>query len=231
MTDTILCIGAHPDDIEIGMGGTAAKLSAAGTEVVFVSLTAAELSSNGNPELRAREASAAADVLGVKTSHILSFADRGLRLDERDVHDEIVRLIRAWRPRWLFAPSAADRHPDHRHCSDIVREAFFTSGIHRYAEEAAYRPENLFYYQINGPGNPQTAVDITRWADRKYEALDCYRSQFEKMEGGVPTPLTNGYMEDVKARDRLTGREAGVTFAEGFTAEKLPLFSTGADLS
>ncbi|WP_444685628.1 bacillithiol biosynthesis deacetylase BshB1 [Alkalicoccus luteus] len=228
MTDTYLCIGAHPDDIEIGMGGTAARLAASGAEVIFVNLTQAEMSSNGNPELRQREAAAAADILGVHNSSSLSFSDRGLRLQERNVHDEIVRLIREWRPRWLFAPSVHDRHPDHRDCSDIVREAFFSGGIRRYGNEAAFRPDNLFYYQINGPGSPQIAVDISDWADRKYEALRCYRSQFEQA-GGVKTPLTNGYLEDVEARDRLIGREAGVQFAEGFTSEKLPLLSTGVD--
>lgn len=224
MSIDILAIGAHPDDIEIGMGGTIAKAAANGKSVVMAHLTKAELSSNGTIEQRLNESSAAAKVLGVSEPVTYSFSDRGLLADREAAIDALVTLIRRVKPARIFAPYYKDRHPDHGHCAEITKEAFFTAGIKKYGEGEAFKPGSLYYYQINGLSKPDFAVDISEVIHLKYEALECFTSQFLSAKDSVKTPLNDGYLEDLKARDRLLGREAGVSYAEGFVSEGLLLY-------
>jgi N-acetylglucosamine malate deacetylase 1 len=219
----IIAIGAHPDDIEIGMGGSAAKAAESGKKVQFVHLTKAELSSNGTVEEREEESKKACSRLGVLEPVALNYPDRGLLNKREEIIAELVQLIRTGRPDYLFAPYFEDRHPDHAHCSSLVKEAFFSSGIKKYGFKEAWRPKNLYYYQINGLGNPDFAIDITETAEKKFEALQCFKSQFEKIPEAASTPLNSGYLEDLRARDRLTGRESGVDYAEGFKTDALLL--------
>ncbi|CAM3721224.1 bacillithiol biosynthesis deacetylase BshB1 [Alkalicoccus chagannorensis] len=218
----VLCVGAHPDDIEIGMGGTAAKAAASGRSVEFLSLTEAECSSNGNPSIRRQEAAEAASCIGAGHT-IWTFPDRGLHLHSEDIRAELIQLIRSLRPGLVFAPAAPDRHPDHETCGSLVRTACFDAGVKKIGTGPPYRPEKLYYYQINGLGRPDTAVDISSTASLKREALQCYASQFEGGSGQTATPLTKGYLDDTAARDRLYGREAGTEAAEGFQVEGLPI--------
>ncbi len=120
----ILIFGAHPDDAEIGMGGTIAKHTDAGYKVGLCELTYAELSSNGTVELRQREASEAGRVLDIAVRSNLGLPDRGLFLCKEHI-DAVTLEIRKHRPRIVFAPYWEDRHPDHVACSRIVQEAVF----------------------------------------------------------------------------------------------------------
>lgn len=219
----LMAVGAHPDDVEIGMGGTAAKAATAGKKVRFVHLTKAELSSNGTVEERLKESEKASRVLGALSPVSLSFPDRGLPGSRESIIEELVRLIRESRPDYLFAPYPEDRHPDHSHCSHLVKEAFFSAGIKKFGEGEAWRPRALYYYQINGMGSPDFAVDISGTVEKKYEALESFKSQFMSSPGAAITPLNSGYLEDLRARDRLTGREAGTGWAEGFNTNALLL--------
>ncbi|OCA92771.1 bacillithiol biosynthesis deacetylase BshB1 [Pseudobacillus wudalianchiensis] len=214
----ILAFGAHADDIEIGMGGTAAKYTAAGKTVVFCDLTKAELSSNGTVASRAEEAKRAASLLGVQERVTLDLPDRGLFLTEEAIR-LAAEIIRRYRPKVIFAPYERDRHPDHGACSRIVQEAFFSAGIRKYktnGEEEAHKASRLYFYMINGFHKPDFCVDTTECMDKKKQSLRAYQSQFEMGEKSVATPLTNGYIEAVEARDRMMGKEVGRTFAEGF---------------
>jgi N-acetylglucosamine malate deacetylase 1 len=223
MKNKIMAVGAHPDDVEIGMGGTIAKFINKGWKANLVHLTKAELSSNGTVEEREKESQAACETLGAEPPISFSYADRGLMLEREEIISELVQIIRKEQPTILFAPSSIDRHPDHGHCSELVKEAYFSSGIQKYGLGKAYRPSALYYYQINGLGKPDFAVDISSSIDKKYKALECFSSQFQQSKQSVKTPLNDRYLEDLKSRDRLTGKEAGVSFAEGFKSESLLL--------
>jgi LmbE family N-acetylglucosaminyl deacetylase len=97
----------------------------------------------------------------------------------------------------------------------------FSAGISKFAgtrSQQAYRPSQLLHYFINNTMTPNLVVDITQVFERKMAVLRCYRSQFEREEGSVATPLNNGYLEMVEYRERLFGQQAGVTFAEGFVS-------------
>ena len=216
----ILAFGAHADDAEIGMGGTLAKYASLGKRVVICDLTKAELSSNGTVERRLQEAAEAARILGAERMS-LDLPDRGLYITDDSIK-QIVKVIRALKPKTVFAPYAADRHPDHGHCAELVAEAAFSAGIRKFSPESgeAHKPRSMYYYMINGFHKPEFMVDISDWMDAKTDSLKAYSSQFIKQPGMADTPLVNGYIETVEARERLLGKEAGVRFAEGFFAKQ-----------
>lgn len=216
----ILAIGAHSDDVEIGMAGTIAKWSKRGKKIVICDLTEAELSSNGSPDLRKMEAENAAGILGVEERINLGFPDRGITLSATQLK-KVVSLIRTYQPKVIFAPYEVDRHPDHGNASRLAVEAVFSSGIHRF-EDQEHLPAHkapLYFYMINGIHNPHFVINTTDEIETKKASLSAYQSQFHP-ENGVTTPLTEGYVETVIARDRVMGKEAGCTFAEGFLSSK-----------
>jgi N-acetylglucosamine malate deacetylase 1 len=220
----VLAFGAHADDVEIGMAGTIAKLTAEGKKVGICDLTDADLSSNGNVDLRKAEASQAADILGVSVRTSLSLPDRGLFLKEEYIQ-KIVDVIRKYKPQLVFIPYFEDRHPDHGNCSRLVEEAVFSAGIKKYQTGVASEPhrvKNVYFYMINGFHVPDFTIDISPFIDKKLSSLRAYRSQFEQTEQSVDTPLVNGYIETVEARERMFGKLVGVSFAEGFKA-KVPV--------
>ncbi|WP_243290041.1 bacillithiol biosynthesis deacetylase BshB1 [Bacillus sp. FJAT-47783] len=214
----ILAFGAHADDVEIGMGGTIAKYAKKGFRIVICDLTKAELSSNGTVPLRKQEAKEAARILGVSKRLNLDIPDRGLMMNETYIK-KIVTVIRKYQPRIVFAPYYKDRHPDHGMCAKLVDEAVFSSGIRKFEDENkqnAHKVEAVYYYMINGFHRPHFLIDITETMDEKLNSLKAYKSQFIKSDETVDTPLVNGYIETVEARERLFGKERGLPYAEGF---------------
>lgn len=218
----LLAFGAHADDVEIGMGGTIAKYAANGKKTVICDLTDADLSSNGTVETRKMEARNAAQILGVTERISLGLPDRGLFLKEEYIR-KIAGVIRTYRPQTVFAPYFTDRHPDHGNCARLVVEAVFSAGIRKFQTEEGEPPQhvkNLYFYMINGFHHPDFAVDISSFMNIKKDALNAYKSQFEKTAHSFDTPLVNGYIETVEARERMFGKQVGVEFAEGFKTEK-----------
>lgn len=214
----ILAFGAHSDDVEIGMGGTIAKYSAKGMKIGICDLTEAELSSNGTVETRRIEAVRAAELLGVDVRDNLLLPDRGLYVSEESIK-KVANVIRKYRPKVIFTPYYIDRHPDHGNCSKIVEEAFFSSGIRKFEtgeDFPAYRPSKMFFYMINGFHKPDFVIDISSYMDKKRDSLNAYESQFQKNDDTFETPLVNGYIDTIEAREKLFGKEVGVSYAEGF---------------
>ncbi|CAM4217636.1 bacillithiol biosynthesis deacetylase BshB1 [Paenibacillus tarimensis] len=221
----ILAFGAHPDDVEIGMGGTIAKHVQAGMKVGICDLTRAEMSSNGTVEQRRQEADEASKVLGLSMRSCLALPDRGLTGSAEQIA-AVVKEIRLHRPRLVFAPYWEDRHPDHNSCSRIIEEAVFNSKLRRYMPELPpVQVEQLFFYYINDMKDVRMTIDISGFYETKIQALQCYRSQFEPAREGedkVATPLNQRYIERVTARDQLVGSQRQLAYAEGF-AVKQPL--------
>lgn len=220
---SILAFGAHSDDVEIGMGASIAKYVSKGVAIGICDLTKAELSSNGNVNLRKKEAAKAAEILGVSVRETLDLGDRALFLHE-DAIKKIVTIIRTYRPKIIFAPYAEDRHPDHGNCSRLVEEAVFSAGIMKYQIENSsllpHKVENLFFYMINGFHKPDFVIDVSDYMDKKIASLEAYESQFNKNSFSYETPLVNGYIENIEAREKLFGKEVGVAYAEGFKVRK-----------
>src|SRR5829696_7863548 len=178
MAIDILVFGPHADDIELGLGGTIARHTAAGHVVGLCDLTRAELSSNGTPEERSREAAAAARVLGASWRENLGWPDGGIASTPAMIRSA-VEIIRQAQPRTVAIPYWDDRHPDHVAGSHVLRTAIFQSGLRRIVtDHAAWRPEWTCHYFINDGAPPSFVVDVSAAYPCKREALDCYRSQF-----------------------------------------------------
>ena len=213
----LLVFGPHPDDIEIGLGGTVAKHTAAGHRVGLCDLTRGELSSNGTPEERQMEAANAARVLGALWRENLGWPDGGITSDPGTMRSA-VDLIRASRPRTIAIPYWDDRHPDHVAASRVVRIAAFRSGLRRYeTAHEAWRADWVCYYFINDGAAPSFVVDVSSVYERKREALACYRSQFAPgPDSATPTRLNAPtFRQLIESRDAQFGALAGVAFAEG----------------
>ncbi|MDQ0271057.1 bacillithiol biosynthesis deacetylase BshB1 [Cytobacillus purgationiresistens] len=218
----ILAIGAHADDVEIGMGGTIAKYGSQGMKVGICDLTEAEYSSNGTVELRKEEAKKASEILYAEVRETLNIPDRGLYLNEEHIQ-KVVAVIRKYQPSVVFAPYQVDRHPDHGNAARIVEEAVFSAGVKKYEAVGGYpahRVSNTYFYMINGFHEPDFVIDVTDHIQCKIDSLQAYKSQFIKTKDSIDTPLVNGYIDMIKAREGLFGKQAGVEYAEGFKMKK-----------
>ena len=222
MSIDLLVFGPHPDDIEIGLGGTVARHTAAGHAVGLCDLTRGELSSNGTPDERQAEAAEAARVLGAAWRENLGWPDGGIEPTPAIIRSA-ADIIRRHRPRSIAIPYWDDRHPDHVAASHVLRTAVFRSGLRRYDTGAEpWRPEWLCYYFINDSATPSFVVDVSAHYERKRKSLECYVSQFAPPgDGAVATRLTaSTFRQLVESRDAQFGALAGVAFAEGIVVRE-----------
>ncbi len=213
----LLAFGPHPDDLEIGLGGTIARHVDLGQRVGLCDLTAGEMGSNGTVEQRLAEANAAGAVLGSAWRMNLRWPDRAIGGD--DQVRSAVALIRRARPRTIAVPYGADRHPDHVSASRLLTEAVFNSGLRRYEPATPpWKPERVCYYFINDSAPPSFVIDVSGVYERKRRALACYVSQFQpSATDAIDTRLTSPrFRQLIESRDAQFGALAGVEFAEGF---------------
>ena len=214
----LLVFGPHPDDIEIGLAGTVALHSALGFRVGLCDLTRGELGSNGTPEEREAEAEAARAVLGAAWRVNLKWPDGGIDGNDVQIAD-VVRLMRACRPRTVALPYWNDRHPDHRAASEVLTRAVFKSGLRRFAPDdgRAWRADWLCYYFVNDDDPVSFAIDVSSHYAIKREALACHRTQFTpSATDGIATRLTAPQFQQlIESRDAHLGARSGVAYAEG----------------
>jgi bacillithiol biosynthesis deacetylase BshB1 len=218
----LLVFGPHPDDIELGLGGTIAKQVAEGHRVALCDLTRAELSTNGSIEQREKEAARAADVLGVAHRENLAWPDGGIAATP-DMIRSAVDVIRRHRPRTVAVPYWKDRHPDHVAASQVLRVAAFRSALRRYETALApWRPDWVCYYFINDGAPPSFVIDVSSHYQRKRDALACYASQFAPAgDDAMQTRLTAPtFRQLIESRDAQFGALAGVAFAEGIVVRE-----------
>ncbi|HEX5473472.1 MAG TPA: bacillithiol biosynthesis deacetylase BshB1 [Vicinamibacterales bacterium] len=221
----LLVFGPHPDDIEIGAGGTVAKHAALGRAVGLCDLTAGEMGTNGTVEDRLREADEAREVLGARWRVNLGWPDRGIAASAEHLR-AATRLVREARPMVVGIPYWSDRHPDHVAASRVLTEAVFNSGLRRYeAGGEAWKPRRVCYYFINDSAIPSFVIDVSDQYDVKRRALACHSSQFTpSTRGAVETRLTHpSFRQLIESRDAQFGARAGVRFAEGFVVRDPPV--------
>ena len=120
----VLVVAPHPDDAELGMGGTIALMLSKGLRVGVLDLTDGEPTPLGSVETRARETAAASAVLGIPWRENLGLPNRRLRATLA-ARGQLAGVIRRTRPRWLFAPHWVDAHPDHTAATRLVEAARF----------------------------------------------------------------------------------------------------------
>jgi N-acetylglucosamine malate deacetylase 1 len=219
----LLVFGPHPDDLEIGLGGSIAKHVALGHRVGLCDLTRGELGTNGTPEERLAEADAARAILGAAWRENLGLPDGDIGGDRSHLRT-IVELIRRARPKTIAVPYERDRHPDHVAASRLLTKAAFQSGLARYAAEGEkWRADWLLYYFINDSTRPSFVVDVSAQYAAKRAALACHQSQFAPPStGGAATRLnTPRFQQLIESRDAQFGALIGVEFAEGVVVREL----------
>ena len=217
----LLAFGPHPDDLEIGLGGTLAKHAALGRSVGLCDLTRGEMSSNGTPEDRVKEAQAAGRILGAAWRENLALPDRAIGSSPEHVR-RVVELIRRVRPRSVAIPYWQDRHPDHQSASALLRDAVFNAKLARYdAAGDAWQTGWVCHYFINDAGPASFVVDVSDHYETKRQALACYASQFTRAAGFSETRLNSPtFNQLIESRDAQFGALAGVRFAEGIVVNE-----------
>lgn len=224
----ILAIGAHPDDVELGCGGTIAKLLSDGKTVAVVDLTQGELGTRGTNLTRAEEAAEACKILGISHRENLKMKD-GFLNNSEEYQMQIVKMIRKYQPEIILANAIDDRHPDHAKAAKLVSDACFLSGLVKIEtsvegkNQKAWRPKQVYHYIQWKNITPDFVVDISDFMDKKIEACLAYKTQFYDPNSSEPmTPIaTKDFLESLTYRAQDLGRLSGVNYAEGFTTEKL----------
>ena len=224
----ILAIGAHPDDVELGCGGTLAKLISEGKTVAVIDLTQGELGTRGTNVTRAEEAAESTRIMGYVSRENLKMKD-GFLVNSEDYQMQIVKMIRKYQPEMVFANAIDDRHPDHAKASKLVSDACFLSGLVKIEtsldneSQKAWRPKHIFNYIQWKNITPAFVIDVSDFMEKKIEACLAYKTQFYDPNSTEPmTPIASkDFLESLTYRAQDLGRLSGVNFAEGFTTEKL----------
>jgi bacillithiol biosynthesis deacetylase BshB1 len=225
----ILIFSAHPDDAEVGCGGTILRHVALGRKVGIVDLTRGELGTRGSAELRDQEARQASQVLGLATRENLGLRDCFFRNDE--AHQlAVVREIRKYQPAIILANAVHDRHPDHGRAAVLVQEAAFMAGqarvrtADRGQAQPAWQAGLVLHYIQNHYIQPDIVVDVSPFWDQKLAAIRAFESQFHQPDF---SPMTSAFISSpnffnlLESRAREFGRHIQVPFAEGFTCQKV----------
>jgi bacillithiol biosynthesis deacetylase BshB1 len=227
----ILFIAAHPDDVELGCGGTILKHIELGNKVGILDLTRGELGTRGSAEIREVEAQNAAKILGIHVRENLGFKD-GFFINDETHQIRIIEKIRKFQPKIIVTNAYQDRHPDHGRGSDLVYDACFLSGLSKiqtFTENgeilSAHRPDLLLHMIQDNYIKPDVLIDITLFQEKKMEAIRAYETQFYSPNSETDEPETYisnpNFLEVVISRSRELGKAIGATYAEGFLCRKL----------
>ncbi|MBM4176864.1 MAG: bacillithiol biosynthesis deacetylase BshB1, partial [Ignavibacteria bacterium] len=217
--------GAHPDDVELSMGGTIISLVERGLTVGVVDLSQGELGTRGSKEKRMKEASSSAKVLGIDKRICLKLKDGDINSSELSIK-KVVDTIRTYQPKIIFAPYFKDRHPDHESAALLVKKASFFSGLKNYQTGKKnlhpYRPKKLFYYMQSYTFEPTFIYDISNYFEEKMEAINSYSSQFYNPQSDEPETFISRpeFMSYLKARAEFYGFQIGKSYGEPFFCEE-----------
>ena len=217
-----LAFGAHADDVEIGCSGTIIKLGALGHKTGVISLTKGEMATRGTPEIRAEEFKKAAEIMGLSAHKMLDIPDGRIESTWEN-KTKIIKEIRTYKPRIVFAPYWITRHPDHKQTSRLVRDSAFLSGLKKIETgQEPFRPNKVIYYQTRFEFKPSFIVDISDFHQQKVKAIQAYKSQFfnldkAKDELGKETLISRpDFLERIETRDKQYGIYIGVRYGEPF---------------
>jgi bacillithiol biosynthesis deacetylase BshB1 len=230
----ILVIGPHPDDQELGMGGTIALLASQGHDVLLLDVTDGCPTPRGDRPTRLAEAEEARRILSPKAGpplrrHLLDLPNRRV-VHSLESRHAVAGVIRAHQATILFVPHAEDAHPDHIAVTRIAEDARFDAkltGLSLPGDQGRppIYPKWLFYYycsHLRRVPDPSFILDISGFEKQKMEAIGAYRSQFAE------NPANAQVMEWIAAGDRYFGSRIGSAAGEPFFTKE-PLGLTGLD--
>jgi bacillithiol biosynthesis deacetylase BshB1 len=216
----VLIIAPHPDDAEIGMGGTIALLLGQGLRVGVLDLTDGEPTPHGTPQRRQEETAAATALLGLTWRECLGLPNRSLE-HTLEARRRLAGVLRTEQPRVLFAPYWEDAHPDHVAASALTDAARFWSKLTRTDMPGSpHWPARLYYYfsiHLRVVERPAFVFDITPHVELKMQAIACYRSQFDPALRGETWPTT---LDNIRDRARYWGWAIGSGYGEPFLSRE-----------
>jgi bacillithiol biosynthesis deacetylase BshB1 len=223
----ILVLAAHPDDAELGCGGTILKHVAMGLKVGVVDLTKGELGTRGTPEIRAKEAADSAKILGLSVRENLGLPD-GFFRNEHEHQLEVVKAIRKFQPDIVLANARYDRHPDHGRGSELAFESCFLAGLSKVSttsegkEQQHWRPKVLYHYIQSQFIAPDFVIDVSDHWEKKMESIKAFRTQFHDPGNKEPdTYISNpGFLKLLESRGNELGHAIGAKYGEGFTVRR-----------
>ena len=217
----VLALAAHPDDVELSVGGTMCLLGEQGYRTGVVDFTRGELGTRGTPEGRLAEAADAAAVLGLAFRRNLGLPDGEIR-NTKDAQRLVVQAVRAARPHVVLINAPDDRHPDHGDAARLGADALFASGLARLETagedgrpQRPWRPHHVLHYMNTLEFEPTFVVDVSSVWERRLAALRAFRSQFDAVDDGPETFIsTPAFLRFVEARARTYGYRIGAEYGE-----------------
>ena len=220
-----LVVAPHPDDAEIGMGGTIAKMVGQGMRVGILDLTTGEPTPHGSLSIRRAETLRATEILNVTWRGNAGLVNRELQ-HTLEARKRIASYFRMLRPRWVFAPYFHDAHPDHVVATELIEAARFWSKLSKTDMPGErFHPERTFYYfcvHLRLAIQPSWIVDISETFDQKLDSIRAYESQFVTGRPTEPPTILDRLQTDAAYFGNLIARRYGEPFA---TKEPLALES------
>ncbi|MEE2700165.1 MAG: bacillithiol biosynthesis deacetylase BshB1 [Bacteroidota bacterium] len=219
----VLVFGAHPDDAELGCGGTVIKLVEEGKKVGVIDLTNGELGTRGTAKTRKQECKNATEILGVAMRENMNFKDGFFENSEMNKL-ALIEKIRAYQPEIVITNSPTDRHPDHGRGCYLVVDACFLSGLEKIdTRQKVWRPQAIYHYIQFNHLQPDFVIDISEQMKKKLQSVKAYKTQFyDKRSKETETIISKiGFLESVKYRAQDLGRQSNCQYAEGFITNQL----------
>ena len=219
----ILAFGAHPDDIELGCGGTIIKHVENGFKVGIIDLTTGDLGTRGNAKIRLEEADSASKLMGLSVRENLNFKD-GFFLNDEKHKNALIKKIRKYRPDIVLANAPSDRHPDHARASQLTIDACFLSGLEKInTNQEVWRPKTIYHYIQFNNLPPDFVVDISDFFDKKITTIMQYKSQFFDPNSNETKTIISSkeFFDSIEYRAKDLGRQTSCNYAEGFINHQL----------
>ena len=217
----LLAIFPHPDDAELTCGGTLLKSAKQGHRVGILDLSAGEMASRGSVSQRSDESTRAAELLRVSLRENLGLPDSGM-VNDPGTRLQVAKVIRRLQPSIVIttAPSPFGRHPDHRVCAELVRDACFISGLKTIAPELpAHRPRKVLHSITYREDylKPTFVVDVTDEMEAKLAAVGTYDSQFSGVtQAGEVYPNGEPLLDIIRHQAAHYGSLIRVKYGEPF---------------
>jgi N-acetylglucosamine malate deacetylase 1 len=223
----ILVLAAHPDDAELGCGGTIAKHISLGRKVGVVDLTRGELGTRGSAETRKLEAAEAAKILGLSVRENLGLAD-GFFQNTKDDQLKIIEAVRKFQPDIVLANATYDRHPDHGRASTLIYDSCFMAGLAKLETcmdgvlQKPWRPGAVYHFIQSQSLQPDFIIDISGFWDIKLKSVLAYKTQFFDPSSIEPSTYISSpdFLRMIESRAIEHGHAIGVKHGEGFTTRR-----------
>ena len=228
----ILVFGAHPDDVELGCGGTVIKEVQSGKKVAIIDLTRGELGTRGTVETRNLESNKATEIMGVLFRENMDFKD-GFFQEDQNSKIALIKKIREYQPDIVITNALSDRHPDHPRGSRITIDACFLAGLEKIETgQEVWRPRAIYHYIQFNTLNPDIIVDISSQMNLKIEAVKAYSTQFYNPFSKESDTIISSkdFLESIEYRAKDLGRQSNCKYAEGFISHQLPKIDSLLDI-